>query len=204
MKIVYKLTLLISIAFCNVSCSQKGLYEVELPTDIQVDSFLFNHFPKEICTDTYSFDSNTNADRNNIAFFLKYSNCSKNIDSLTKEFEKKAIEHYNLDKECLLIANSTETKETLHTISRVLDSLDFSKINCDYTNKIPVPNINMYFEGSAKDYEIYIFEAKKGEHSKLYKFDYNKLMPSYWNHGYSKGVAFSKTTNDIIYWGCMW
>lgn len=193
-----------SIAFFNISCSQKAMTTIELPKDLKIDSFLYSHFPTEICTDTYSFDSNTNEERNNVAFFLKYTNCTKSIDSLTNEFKKSAIKHYNLENNCLLIANSTETKETLQTLNRVLDSLDFSKINCDYTNEIPIPNINIYFEESAKDYDIYVFEAKKGEYSKLYKFSYNTLMPSFWNHGYSKGVAFSKTTNEIIYWGCMW
>lgn len=193
-----------ALLIANISCSQKKDVNVEYSTDMIMDKFLYNHFPETICTDEYTIRTNTNEERNNIAIFLKYKNCNKNKDSLVSELLNQSIVQYQLKEDCLLVINSTETNESLQNSGNVEEPLDFNSVECNYSAKIPIPNINMYFEGSAKDYDIYIFEAKKGEYSEFYKFSKNLLMPSYWNHGYSKGIAFSKTTNDIIYWGCMW
>lgn len=199
-----QILVLFCLVFCHLSCSQEVKEKVKYSKDMKIDSLLYDHFPKEICTKTYWLDTNTNEERNNIAIFLKYENCYSNVDSLAGEYEKKALRKYKFKEECLLIVNSTETIESLLFSDKVEDSLDFSKIDCDYSDKIPIPNFNIYFEGFSEDYDIYIYEAKKGLYSKYYKFTYNKLMPVHWNHGYSKGVAFSKTNNEIIYWGCMW
>lgn len=190
--------------FFQISCSQEIKEKIEHSKDMKIDSVLYSHFPKEICTETYWVDTNTNEERNNIAIFLKYKNCLQNVDSLFNDFEKQSIKRYNFKENCLLIVNSTETMESLIMSDKVEDSLDFNSMECNYSEKIPIPNFKIYFENSSDDYDIFVFEAKKGEHSKFYKFSYNTLMPSYWNHGYSKGVAFSKTSNEIIYWGCMW
>ncbi len=200
----FKIITILILFFFQVSCSQEIKEKIEYSKDMRIDSMLFNHFPREICTETYWLDTNTNEERNNIAIFLKYKNCLQNVDSLFNNFEKQSIKKYNFKENCLLIVNSSETMESLVMSDKVKDSLDFDSMECNYSEKIPIPNFKIYFENSSDDYDVFVFEAKKGLYSKFYKFDYNKLMPSYWNHGYSKGVAFSKTSNEIIYWGCMW
>lgn len=187
----------------NISCSKKEV-NVEYSTELIMDKFLYDHFPVKICTQEYTIRTNTNEERNNVAIFLKYTNCLQSPDSLVSELINRSFVQYKLNENCSLVINSTETNESLLDSGRVEEPIDFDSLECNYSEKIPIPNINMYFENSPSDYDIYIFEAKKGEYSKFYKFSYNILMPSYWNHGYSKGVAFSKATNEIIYWGCMW
>lgn len=201
---VFKIIIALSLFISLVACSYKIKEEIDYFEEVAVDAFLYSHFPKKICTKTYGLHSITDEEHNNIVLLLKYTMCTNTIDSLKNYFEKNAIAKYHLKDECLFIINATETSESLVLFDKVQDSLDFSKMPCDYKTKKPIPNFNAYFEEPITDYDVYVIEAKNGLYSKLYNFSYNMLMPSYWNHGYSKGVAFSKTTNDIIYWGCMW
>ena len=58
------------------------------------------------------------------------------------------------------------------------------------------------YSGLSDDFIIYVYEFKPGKYWEgLKTVDY---MPKGWENGFSKGVAFSKSKNVVIYWFVVW
>lgn len=80
-----------------------------------------------------------------------------------------------------------------------------------HESKYPVPNF--YLEDWSEttknptqldNFKLFVLEAKSGVFMDSIKLPNGLYTPKGWKHGYSKGVALSPDTNEVIYWADIW
>lgn len=173
---------------------------------------LIDQFPDKVTYSNVNVVSNTNRKKNDIGLLLYvYGVDAKDIKNVRKKFEKKAIANYKSKDSCFLIVNRFETDETYAKFEIVekIDSLEVDKECAQHL--YPIPNFigSNYSKGKNglqldDSFEIYILEAKVGNHFKNYQVQPSPQMPEQWKNGYSKGVSFSEKNKSIIYWSIIW
>lgn len=195
---------------CNGQSVKPNVLEKYLLSKKEFDNKIVSHFPDKI-TNHYKFINSQNAERNDVCFILyEYELNKESIDSITST-TNKAIAKYNSRDTCLLIVNRFQT---IHSRKYDIDAeiTDSTKINQDCYKKLyPIPNfINYEYPNKNSDlkldgnFDIYVLEAKSGNHFKKFDLIPNPQMPTEWQNGYSKGIAVSKEKRTIIYWSIIW
>ncbi len=173
---------------------------------------LVDHFPRKLSSPPTEFINSKNSAKNTVGFMLyEYDVSIEKIDSVVAVVEKIKIAKYNSKENCLLIVNRFETVDTYKNRKDIIIA-DSTKINqkC-YELLYPIPNfINYKVPNNNSDlklegnFDIYVLEAKSGNHFKEFDLQPNPQMPSEWKNGYSKGIAVSKEKHTIIYWSIIW
>lgn len=133
---------------------------------------------------------------------------SLKIDSIINKYN--FVARYTYKDSCLFLINRFETKHTYENRKKV-EILDTLLLNRDcYKMKYPVPNFKVYNPINESDlkldesFKIYVLDAKSGNHFGNFDLQPNLQMPPEWQNGYSKGIAFSKKSKTLIYWGIIW
>jgi hypothetical protein len=212
-----KITLgIITIIFIFVSCNgqvvNKRANDKYIVSKKGFDSILVSYFPNKLTSYPNTVVNNKNLSKNDVAFILyEYNPDITKMNSVVNSFEKKAIAKYNSKDLCLLIVNRFETLETLENREDVVIT-DSTKVNQDCYKKLyPIPNFIDYdYPNKNNDlkldgnFDIYVLEAKSGNHFKEFDLQPNPQMPKEWENGYSKGIAISKEKKTLIYWAIVW
>ncbi|OXA79153.1 hypothetical protein SAMN05444397_102396 [Flavobacterium aquidurense] len=203
--------LIISVLF---SCNQKSFDAEQLKKYIasknEFDKNFVNQFPNTLSEYT-TYVNNKNTSKNDVGFILYKYKVNPEEFKKVKSLIKKSIGHYKSKDSCLLIVNRFETIETNENRSEVIISNE-NLINQDcYNSLYPIPNFINYSNPSKNfesyldgTFDIYVLEAKKGNHFKKFSLMTDLQMPNQWKNGYSKGVAISKEKRTLIYWSIIW
>lgn len=209
-KIYARIILCISLLGCNEN-TLKILNTKYEEAKMKFPSELITHFPSEIKTVKTSIYTRTYTQYENACFYLTQIIDSAVLYNLYNETKEKAIIKISASDTCQLVLNRFHTIEDFSkrlSISRE----DYKKIDLScYDNKYPIPNFydNEYSTDTTEsrltsDFEILVLESKSGkfwDDKYLYGGEY---MPPKWQHGYSKGIAFSREKSVIIHWFIIW
>ncbi|WP_306352605.1 hypothetical protein [Flavobacterium sp. '19STA2R22 D10 B1'] len=209
-----KIVLIFSISFLTFSCVNQNFEfnEKYLKDRSEFEASLINFFPKKIMTNPAKVISSKDLSKNDVAIMVyEYNADPKVVDSVINYMEKKKVVKYNSRNSCLLIVNGFETIETYENIEKAIIK-DSTQINKEcYKGLLPIPNFINYNYPNKKNelkldgnFDIYVLEAKSGNHFKEFDLQPNPQMPSEWKNGYSKGIAVSKEKHTIIYWSIIW
>ncbi len=214
---MYKLILL-SILLLILSCEPKKMSSNDNRLNNKIskfDSKLVNHFPAKKSGNNSDTIVNENIRKNTVGILLyEYEVPNSALDSLNKIYTKRAIAKYSSADTCLLVINKFETPKTYSESENVY--IDFEKRknlvnkNC-YLNKYPIPKFLDYrfLEKNTEtylsnDFDLYILEANNSDFFEKYNLIPNPQMSDNWSNGYSKGVAISKKSKCVIFWGVIW
>ncbi|ELV7526240.1 hypothetical protein [Flavobacterium psychrophilum] len=213
---IKKIVLLLNLSFLIYSCNGQSIdtrnKEKYKKYKNEFNSKLTNHFPLNLTAYPNNIINSKNISKNTVGFILyEYERDIVKIDSVIKSIQSESIAKYNSKDLCLLIVNRFETFETLENMEEVVIT-DSTKINQDCYKKLyPIPNfIDYEYPNKSNDlkldgnFDIYVIEAKSGNHFKEFDLLPNPQMPPQWQNGYSKGIAISKEKKTIIYWGIIW
>lgn len=175
-------------------------------------SSFINQFPDTIKYPNTNVISNTNRKKNDIGLLLYEYGVDKNeINNIKKNIIDVAIAKYKSDEACLLIVNCFETEESYSNFTMVeaIDSLEIEK-SCK-EKLYPIPNFigSNYSKNKNglkldESFDIYVLEAKAGNHFEEFKLQPSPQMPNKWKNGYSKGIAISLKNESVIYWSIIW
>jgi len=167
---------------------------------------LIDHFPSQtIGLYTAAISKDNKNDVISAMLLNQYEHIQYNRvkDSLIR-FAKAKYE--TLDS-CLLIVNMYTNENNFYK-SHKTDNLSYLQKDC-LKEKLPIPNFWMLGINQTNiinlpdDFEIYVFKASHDTINEKY-LSKNALMPSYWKHGYSKGIATNDSTKEVIYWFVIW
>lgn len=212
---------LVSLSFFFIvsSCDKKNTLNFDERSDSlkysnykkQFDSNVINQFPEKIDSKEYFILSNTNIEKNDVGLFLVEYNLSEN--EMRKVLKKNSVfflKKYSSKDSCLFKVNRFETIETRENY-KIVEIYDSSLIsNPCFKKSYPIPNFIDYSIATKKDFwenenfDIYVLEAKSGNHFKEYDMQPNPQMPIQWQNGYSKGIAVSEEKKTLIYWSIIW
>lgn len=211
-----KVLVILTISFLIFSCNGQSVDSMNKERYIkyksEFDTELTNHFPTKLTTYPTGIINSKNISKHIVGFILyEYEKDLTEIDSVVNNIEKKAIAKYNFKDSCLLIVNRFETLESLENMENVVIN-DSTKINMDcYKGLYPIPNFIDYdYPNKDNDlklqenFDIYVLEAKVGNHFKEFELLPNPQMPKNWKNGFSKGIAISREKKTLIYWGIIW
>lgn len=211
-----KIFLILSVSFLILSCNGQSrnskLNAEYIKSKSEFDSGLTNHFPENLITFPREIVNSKNISKNDVAFILyEYNLDTTKMDSVVNNIEKKAIAKYNSKDLCLLIVNRFETLDSEENMEDVVIT-DSTKINQDCYKKLyPIPNFIDYdYPNKNSDlkldgnFDIYVLEAKSGNHFKEFELQPNPQMPKEWQNGYSRGIAVSRAKKTLIYWAIIW
>ena len=196
------INLLILIIFLSCDRKQENEYNKKLSS---FDAEIINHFPKKP-TDLYTLSvfADVNKDVVSILLLNKYGN---NYNHIKDSLQKLSKAHYIASDSCLLVVNMYSNEKNYFSSFKTNDTSYLNK-NC-LKNRLPIPNFwSLDYKSKnitklPKDYHILVFDASHNNIDKKY-LSHNVYMPSYWKHGYSKGVAMNDKTREIIYWFVLW
>lgn len=175
---------------------------------------LINQFPKDIETEEHTLSCKLDLEKDNVGLLLReYNLPDEKLLKINKSLTKNYIAKYNSSEHCLLKVNMFETAKTYDDfkVTIVKDSLLLQK-SC-YRNKYPIPNFVEYDNSEynlkpsnvwKENYDIYVLNAKPGNHFKKFDLKPNPQMPEKWKNGYSKGIAINNVTKTVIYWSIIW
>jgi hypothetical protein len=211
--------IIISFLLASNGCSDKksfnrkiiGVNEKYFEYKKQYDSNLINHFPANLISIENFIISNTNTEKNDVGLFLfEYNLQDSEIKKLENRTIKSSLNIYSTKDLCLLKVNPFETIETKEKFvpTNINDSTLINK-PC-YKNLLPIPNfIDFSIATKTKfwndeNFDIYVLEAKSGNHFKKFELMPNPQMPKEWENGYSKGIAINKEKKTVIYWSIIW
>jgi hypothetical protein len=214
MKVLYVSLIAMSflITSCNGQAHNTRTNKKYLKYKNEFDKELTKHFPHNLSSYPNEIIRSTDTLKNNICFMLyEYDVQKDKLDSIAKKVYNLSIAKYKSNDSCLLIVNRFETMKSYENRT-VVEIKDSSKINQDcFKNLYPIPNFINYNSPNrdselklTDDFDIYILEAKSGNHWKEYKVLPNPQMPDKWKNGYSRGIALNKEKNIIIYWAIIW
>lgn len=211
-----KIFLVLIGSFLILSCNGQSIHSKAKEKYIEhkstFDVKLISHFPIKLTTFPNESIDSKNISKNDVAFMLyEYNPDITKMDSVVNSVEKKAIAKYNTNDSCLLIVNRFETLDSLENMENV-EITDSTKINQDCYKKLyPIPNFIDYDYPNKKNdlkldgnFDIYVLEAKSGNHFKEFDLLPNPQMSKEWENGYSKGIAISKEKKTLIYWSIIW
>lgn len=179
---------------------------------VDFEESLIDQFPDMIPYTDVDIISNTNASKNDIGLLLyEYGVDKKDIKNIRKKIEKSSIAKYKSKDSCLLVVNRFETDETYRNYE-VVDVIDSLEVNKECANQLyPIPNFiaTNYSKGENglkldDSFEIYVLNAKAGNHFKRFEVQPSPQMPKQWQNGYSKGIAISEKNKTVIYWSIIW
>jgi len=208
----YIIILISFIYGCNGQSYDTQLNQKYVSNKNEFNEELTSHFPDKAIFNPASVVNSKNVKKNNVAFMLyEYQRNIKQIDSVINKIKDITIAKYTSNDSCLLIVNRFETTESYENRKDVKIN-DKWKVNRScYQNLYPIPNFINYNnanEGSdlklEGNFDIYVLEAKSGNHFKEFDLQPNPQMPIEWKNGYSRGVAISKEKSTIIYWVIIW
>lgn len=203
--------LFITIMFvsCNGQVISKEDINAYIKSKSEFDKILTSHFPNKLVSYPYTIINNKNKAKNDICFMLyEYDVDSLKIDSILNKHH--FVAKYTYQDSCLFLINRFETKDTYENRKKVevLDSLQVNK-DC-YKMKYPVPNFEVYNPTDEnnikldKSFNVFVLDAKSGNRFENLDLQPNLQMPPEWQNGYSKGIAISKKSKTLIYWGVIW
>jgi hypothetical protein len=210
-KTMFLRILFITIMFvsCNGQVISKEDINAYIKSKSEFDKILTSHFPNKLVAYPYTIINNKNKAKNDICFMLyEYDVDSLKIDSILNKYH--FVAKYTYQDSCLFLINRFETKDTYENRKKVevLDSLQVNK-DC-YKMKYPVPNFEVYNptdENNIKldeSFNVFVLDAKSGNRFENFDLQPNLQMPPEWQNGYSKGIAISKKSKTLIYWGIIW
>lgn len=210
-KIVMTIIISILMLGCNSKAVNKWADNNYHTSKKKYDSLLVNHFPLKLPQHPNNVIDNNNISKNDVAFMLyEYNVSTSTIDSVLSKISGKFIDKYNAKDSCLLIVNRFETIESNANMGEVKIS-DSTLINKEcYKSIYPIPNFIAYNYPATGDlkldesFDIFVLEAKKGNHFSAFELLPNPQMPIDWGNGYSKGIAISKKKRTLIYWAIIW
>lgn len=211
-KNIFSLLILGSLLGCNGERANTSSTIQYMDSKSEFNKKLVNHFPPRKITIPYELINSKNIDKNDVSFMLyEYRAGDKTKADLSNSMKKKAVAHYTNNDTDLLIVNRYETINTSENRLDVVIS-DSSKIEKkSYEKLLPIPNFIDFQEPNTKkdiklkgNFDIYVLEAKSGNHFKEFDLKPNPQMPKKWKNGYSKGVAIEKERSIIIYWAIVW
>ena len=217
MKINLVLINLMLIALC--SCTYTNVSE-DTEKDYQKAKGFFekkfvDHFPdKKLRSAKESALLSSRSERKNDfnLILYQYNVDVREIDSVIKSIQNKAIAHYNPSDTCLLVVNRFESIDSKDS-SLVPTIKDSTLINRDcYYRKYPIPNFIGFMSNSSESdlkldssFTVYVLEAKKVDSWGVeFALEPAPQMPSNWKNGYSKGIALSTKKSTIVYWTVIW
>jgi hypothetical protein len=128
-----------------------------------------------------------------------------------RRVEDHSVAKYAADNDSLLVLNIFSTNENYGYVEK--NEINSGLIEQDYfDNLIPVPNFSNLssFQTNStvcklpEDFEIFVLDSKSGNYLDKTLLTDGRYMPSFWKHGYSKGVAVSHERKIIIYWVIIW
>ena len=201
---VFISTLIISLL---LSCNNKAT-DYDFQKQIaKFDKTIKKHFPNKLVgLYTSSVFNDTYHDVTSIILLNQFDN-EKLFNKIKDSLINLSIAKYTPRDSCLLVVNMF-TKENNYFNSFKTNDTSYLKKNC-LKNKLPIPNFwSLDFRSKnithlPQDYNIFVFEASHNIIDKKYISE-NVYMPSYWKHGYSKGVAINNKEKKIIYWFVLW
>lgn len=224
MKKIYLLTFTVCILF--MSCQGQVANNLRATNEeyrnkylARFDKDFVGHFPDRIVSPLNTIISAENVSRGFVGMLLyEYEMKADSLIKIEDELKSIAIKKYNSDADCLLVINRFDTNETYVYPKNIIlsDSVQLNK-SC-YETLLPIPKFFDYeneisnpkkqrsrdeTEGETMlppGFNIYVLEAKPGNHLDKYDIGPNRQMPDGWKNGYSKGVAISVKYQTIIYW----
>lgn len=178
-----------------------------------LDSNIVDHFPQSIISPENTLLLNTNSDKNNVGLYLYLYQVDKiKFDSLISSLTKfEIIAKYNSVDTCMLIVNRFETTASNEYGTKpVIPKGAIINKDC-YEGKLPIPNfIDFHFPDTlnemrlSRNFEICVLGAEKRRVYKKYMMKPDVQMPGEWANGYSKGFAFNRNDQTLIYWTIIW
>ena len=204
--------IVIAVLMGNLKCnSQSRDYESQLK---KIPSFLIDHFPDKLQDDERSrFTTNTDTTSKCIDYILvEYG------ENAVQRFQKNNLRYEEIgrfnagDTNIITIIRETVTywnpeKKRYYTDSmqnkkRYLPIPFFERESESFSKEPQAIYSDKTYSGLSDDFIIYVYEFKPGKYWEgLKTVDY---MPKGWENGFSKGVAFSKSKNVVIYWFVVW
>jgi hypothetical protein len=161
------------------------------------DKEMVGHFPKKLPNNwvatSFGSPKYINEYCNSTELSLKIKIASKEkFETLKKQLEKEAKVIKNSSDSCLLIVDSKEKR---------------SLINCN--SYYPVPQETVYDFKKEKwkkieNSEIALIDYKPGIFIENKFLTPKKTLPENWVNGFSKGYAFNKNEQTIMYWLIIW
>lgn len=180
-------------------------------------------FPKEL-VEHFPVEFNANSLRYSVCYSNELGPLSLylvNHFSSINELPRNLIS-YSASDSCLLIINKFATLENYINLELTEKDKRFVELDC-YDNKLPIPNFYEFnydnnnnvlwqFDKNIRlsdcklpfDYKINVIDAKTGKYVNDSLLSTNIGMPKAWEHGYSRGVAYSIKDSIIIYWLNIW
>ncbi|MGY6561493.1 MAG: hypothetical protein ACXITV_05255 [Luteibaculaceae bacterium] len=207
MKISY--LILFALFFVSTGCICENHFHKKYLNSI--DEIFIDHFPEKVCAE-YSFSRTFVGDFGPTGAILVVQLDQSEIDSISNHFTKQSKKNYLSTDPCLLVVNKFTTKENRFSHHKVLAEKKLEYVNkvC-LNNKLPVPNffkLDFATETTTcrlpEDYVLYVLDAEPGIFGEAKQRVKTNYMPSDWIHGYSKGVAVSKKSKQLIYWYILW
>lgn len=192
----------------SLSSTEKKYYEILQSTDTTYT----NHFPKNIgLAKKIAFGNSTllNYSEMPMMYLLLQTSKSEYNREIQKLSKLDAFTVSARDTNTLVINNWNYLKQSGFSVER--DSTFHDKLSVMGRCQYPIPNFWKLEQSNgdtnpsmlSDDFQISVFEAKKGIFLNSGGFK-NPYIPKEWEHGYSKGIAFSDKQNIIIYWAIIW
>lgn len=162
------------------------------------------HFPKILQSKPSSIGSYLNFENNNVGFLLSFFEVNDELfNSVIRDIEKMNVADKYQSNDNNLLYVIPKSDEFIN--SRQLDR------NIDYSNKLPVADLNFYYyednttiEYLNNDFDIYVLEAKAGKLPQYPNLRPNMNMPEDWRNGFSRGISISKKGKVVVYWTVIW
>jgi hypothetical protein len=206
--------LIVIIAIClNLSsCQTETRYRNTLNELIPED--LHKHLPTEINTDIFSIYFNLKPENGKYVAeptLVYISYISDQFDSIKTHLEEMKIEPFKFNDDC----NMVILKFQRNAVSSVYQGKEWlynkwvKDLNeCDSLNG-PIPNFSDIGDeklkyGISKNFNLFVIEAKSGIYFNEKYYEGEHILPSDWEHGYSKGVALNSNSKEVIHWLIIW
>jgi hypothetical protein len=150
-------------------------------------------------------------------YFYSLTRKKQETDSINDYLKKSSIKMVSaFDTNSILIFSYIEDPRSYCDSISIMgmnqkESTKIGKANLLKSLYLPIPyfsdgyyNKARTFSGLDSSFVIYIIESKPGIYTDTTFLKKNEYLPNKWEHGFSRGIAVSKSKNQIIYWVTVW
>lgn len=206
---------LIFIGGCNLSTGQlRELNKFYMDQVRAFDPKHVDHFPQALKSTSALVLHSQDIFISHRKVWLKVSFTPSEIDSIITKASEKSMAIYDSDDSCLLVIDSYLNQQNYLKYDKTIRKAPWGNLPVEECNKnkLPVPKFwdRLWSETDKTkialnpNYKLYILDSKKGLFMDEKLLPNGKLMPSGWEHGYTKGWAINKESSSVIFWFDIW